>query len=208
MFAINRILKVKGRIVFLIISIKTIKLINANGVPLGTRCANILLVKLIHPYSIKPTHIGTAIIMLTEICLVPVNKFGIKPIKLHVIKIKKSVINKFLLLSFFVFRAICNCSSMFEIILFLIQINRDGLVHIEYNKKIVGIRKHIQFNSSIILVFGSKDVNSLKIVVFLNSFFFISSVFNSFGFVYRRTRIVISEINNVNIIFIVLIGRI
>jgi hypothetical protein len=41
--AINRILKVEGRIIVLINSIKTIKLINGIGVLKGTKWANILL---------------------------------------------------------------------------------------------------------------------------------------------------------------------
>lgn len=38
--AIKRILSVKGRIILLTSSIRTINLINGTGVPLGTRCAN------------------------------------------------------------------------------------------------------------------------------------------------------------------------
>lgn len=43
-FAINRILRVPGRIIVLILSIRTMKLIKDLGVPKGTKCASILFV--------------------------------------------------------------------------------------------------------------------------------------------------------------------
>lgn len=48
-FAANRTAKVPGRIMFLIVSIHTIKGIRIGGVPWGTRWANIWVVLLIHP---------------------------------------------------------------------------------------------------------------------------------------------------------------
>lgn len=48
-FAVNRIVKVIGRIKLLIDSIKIIKGISKFGVPWGTKWINILLVVLIHP---------------------------------------------------------------------------------------------------------------------------------------------------------------
>lgn len=59
-FADNRTANVPGRIIFLIVSIITIKGINTAGVPWGTRCANMCLVLLIHPNNIKLNHNGRA----------------------------------------------------------------------------------------------------------------------------------------------------
>jgi hypothetical protein len=47
--AANRTAKVPGRIIFLMVSIKTMKGINTKGVPWGTKWANICIVLLIHP---------------------------------------------------------------------------------------------------------------------------------------------------------------
>lgn len=49
MFAVNRMARVPGRIIFLMVSIHTIKGIRTGGVPCGTKCANICMVLLIHP---------------------------------------------------------------------------------------------------------------------------------------------------------------
>lgn len=56
--AIRRTAKVRGRIMFLIVSIITIKGIRAEGVLCGTKWANIYLVWLIQPKSIKANHRG------------------------------------------------------------------------------------------------------------------------------------------------------
>jgi hypothetical protein len=45
---------------FLIVSIITINDIRADGVPWGTKCANIELVKFIHPKIINDSHKGSA----------------------------------------------------------------------------------------------------------------------------------------------------
>lgn len=60
MFADNRTDKVIGRITFLIVSIKTIKIVNIPGDPIGTKWIIILLKWLIHPYNIKEIQIGKA----------------------------------------------------------------------------------------------------------------------------------------------------
>lgn len=107
--AIKRILKVKGRMIFLIISIRTINLIKAVGVPLGTRWLNIFLVKFVHPKIINPSHRGKEIIKFSVMCLDGVKMFGNKPIIFK----NKIIINKEIkilsLLSFVVFNAILNC---------------------------------------------------------------------------------------------------
>lgn len=47
--AVNRIAKVPGRIIFLMVSIQTIKAINIEGVPCGTKWTNICWVFTNHP---------------------------------------------------------------------------------------------------------------------------------------------------------------
>jgi len=70
MFADSRTARVPGRIIFLIVSIKTIKGINTGGVPWGTRWANICWVLLNHPNIIKLSHKGKAKDSVIVICLV------------------------------------------------------------------------------------------------------------------------------------------
>jgi len=52
-FAVRRTHNVIGRIMFLTSSIITMNIIRAEGVPWGTRCANIWFVFFVHPNSIK-----------------------------------------------------------------------------------------------------------------------------------------------------------
>jgi hypothetical protein len=59
-FADKRTARVPGRIMFLIVSIKTIKGINIGGVPCGTKCANICFVLLIQPKNMKLSQRGRA----------------------------------------------------------------------------------------------------------------------------------------------------
>jgi hypothetical protein len=93
----RRMARVPGRITFLIDSINTIKDIRADGVPCGTRWANICLEKLTQPTSIKDSHIGRARVKVTTIWLVLVKIYGNKPIKLLVrIKMSKLVKTKIL----------------------------------------------------------------------------------------------------------------
>lgn len=56
----SRTANVPGRIIFLIVSIITMKGIKTDGVPWGTRWANICLVLLIHPYNMNLSHKGKA----------------------------------------------------------------------------------------------------------------------------------------------------
>jgi hypothetical protein len=59
-FAESRTAKVPGRITFLIVSIITIKGIKTEGVPWGTKWANICFVLLIQPNNIKLSQRGNA----------------------------------------------------------------------------------------------------------------------------------------------------
>ncbi len=56
MLAVRRILRVRGRIRFLIISIQIIKGIKILGVPIGTKWINIFLFVFIHPKIIRLIH--------------------------------------------------------------------------------------------------------------------------------------------------------
>jgi hypothetical protein len=57
-FAVRRIANVPGRIIFLVVSISTIKGIKAGGVPVGIKCLNIFWVLFNHPKNIKDNQIG------------------------------------------------------------------------------------------------------------------------------------------------------
>lgn len=66
----SRTAKVPGRIMLLILSIHTINGINMEGVPWGTKWANIRYVLLIHPYSMNVNHRGKANLNVITIWLV------------------------------------------------------------------------------------------------------------------------------------------
>lgn len=59
-FAERRIAKVPGRIIFLIVSIKTMKGIRIKGVPWGIKWINMCFVLLIHPYNMNLNQRGRA----------------------------------------------------------------------------------------------------------------------------------------------------
>jgi len=58
--AVKRIANVPGRIIFLIVSMHTIKAIKSEGVPCGTKWINICWVFLNQPKIIKANHMGKA----------------------------------------------------------------------------------------------------------------------------------------------------
>jgi len=80
--AVNRIVKVMGRIIFLMDSIKIINGINTLGVPWGTKWVNIWLVSFIHPKIIILSQRGRVKDRLIDKCLVLVKINGNNPIKL------------------------------------------------------------------------------------------------------------------------------
>lgn len=87
--AVSRTANLPGRIMFLIVSIKTINGIRRFGVPFGTKCANIEFVLLNHPKIIILIHNGNAIANENARCLELVKIYGINPIKL-LIKMNKN----------------------------------------------------------------------------------------------------------------------
>lgn len=83
-FAANRIAKVPGRIMFLMVSMHTINGIKMLGVPTGTMCSNIWLVLLIHPNRLNLSHNGRANASVIEIWLVEVKTYVNIPIVLFI----------------------------------------------------------------------------------------------------------------------------
>ena len=90
MLAVKRTAKVPGRIIFLIVSIHTIKGISTPGVPCGTKWQNICWVLLIHPYNIKLNHNGSLKERVNVKCLDLVKIYGNNPKKL----LKRIIVNK------------------------------------------------------------------------------------------------------------------
>jgi len=80
--AVSRTANVPGRIIFLIVSIQTIKGIKIPGVPWGIRWQNIWFVLLIHPYIINDNHKGKLRVRVNVKCLDLVKMYGNKPRKL------------------------------------------------------------------------------------------------------------------------------
>ena len=71
--AARRIAKVPGRIIFLVVSIKTMNGIRIGEVPWGTKWANILFLLFNHPKIIKVIHNGKDRDNVITICLDLVN---------------------------------------------------------------------------------------------------------------------------------------
>ena len=71
--AIKRTARVRGRIMFLIDSIKTINGMRILGVLWGTKCANMCFIWLNQPYIIKESHKGILKDRVIVRCLVDVN---------------------------------------------------------------------------------------------------------------------------------------
>jgi len=71
--AANRTAKVPGRIIFLMVSINTINGIRTNGVPWGTKWANMCLVWFTQPNTISVTQRGRDRDRVIAICLDLVN---------------------------------------------------------------------------------------------------------------------------------------
>lgn len=79
MLAANRIDKVKGRIICLILSINTINGAKIRGAPSGTKCAALSLNLLVHPIKKKDNHNTNPNPKVIIGCAVPVKIKGTKP---------------------------------------------------------------------------------------------------------------------------------
>jgi hypothetical protein len=99
MLADSRMDKVIGRIIFLTVSIKTIKFIRAKGVLVGTIWDNILFVLFVHPKIIMDNHIERAVGNVIIIWAVGVNVKGESEM-MFIMKINENVIIKILIVPF------------------------------------------------------------------------------------------------------------
>ena len=82
MFAASRTARVPGRMMLLMVSIRTMRGISGPGVPAGTRWANMCWVWLIQPKSMNDSHRGSLRASVSARCLVEVKTYGTRPKKL------------------------------------------------------------------------------------------------------------------------------
>jgi len=157
-FAANRTERVIGRMILLIISIHTINDIRAIGVPWGTKCANICIVWLIQPYSIKDSQRGRAKVRVKIKCLEAVKINGNKPKEFLIKMVKKIEIGIRVILLIFVGPSrVLNSLWRVRIIFWKIIEIRVGIS--QYN---VG-NNRIDENSEIQLSWIGKDLEGSKI---------------------------------------------
>jgi hypothetical protein len=156
--------------IFLIVSINTIKGIRTGGVPCGTKCANMWLVLLIHPKNIKLIHKGKARDSVKVKWLVLVKMYGNKPKKLlNKIKVNNEINIKVVPEYLWIPNKVLN--SLWRVVKILFQkiFKRDGI-----NQNIIGKNKIpknelIQLRDRLkILVDGSKIENKFIIIFKLN----------------------------------------
>lgn len=174
-FAERRTARVPGRIIFLIVSIITIKGIKTEGVPWGTKWANICLELLIHPNNIKLNQRGKAKVRVRVIWLVLVKIYGNNPKKLlNKIKVNKEININVVPLNLLIPNNVLNSECKIKKILFQNMEIREGK-----NQNIIGKNKIPNIVLSQlkeilkILVEGSKIENKFIIIFNLikNNFF-------------------------------------
>lgn len=165
MLAVNRIASVPGRIIFLIVSMHTIKGIRTGGVPWGTRWANMCIVLLIHPKIINLTHNGSASVSVKAKCLVHEKMYGNKLRKLlNKIIEKREMKIKVLPFILLIFKRILNSLWSVVVILIHIKLIRDGINQNILGRNISPNKTLIQFNERFVLVEGSKVENRFVII--------------------------------------------
>lgn len=186
MFAVSRTASVPGRIMFLIVSMQTMKGIKGAGVPCGTKCSNMWVALLIQPNTINLNHKGRASVSVMTRCLVLVKTYGNRPKKLlNKINENKEMNRKVLpLLALFSPKRVLNSLCSFVNNVFHSSGYREGINHI-----LIGIRVNprkvlSQFKDRLrLLVDGSNTENkfliifrlifSLRRIFFLFSFWFL-----------------------------------
>jgi hypothetical protein len=144
----------------------TINGIRIVGVPWGTKCSNILLVFLIHPYNINVIHRVNARVSVSVKCLVLVNMYGNNPRKFFARIIRNSDIrmNEFPLFSFPFLRTVFISWCSLFISNLIIILFRDGI-----NQTLVRISRRpivvlVQFNDKLLISdVGSKIENTFLI---------------------------------------------
>jgi len=165
MFAASRTARVPGRIRLLIDSMITINGISAPGVLWGTKWANICLVWLIQPNSIKDNHKGAARVKVAIKWLVLVKIYGNKPKKLLITTIRNRERNlRVLPLNEEGPRSVLNSEWRVSRILEIIKLIRFGKNQIRGAIRIIMIRLLIQLEEVCIDEEGSKTENKFVIM--------------------------------------------
>lgn len=163
-FAVSRTARVMGRIIFLIVSINTMKGIKIGGVPWGTKCVNIFWVCWDHPNIMKANHKGSLRANLMVKWAVLVKIYGVRLKKfVSIIVIKILIIkNEFFL------------RECFKIA--LISIFKDQIIFNQKKFMLEGVSQNnlgrrrihkdgvIQFKDKYIEEEGSKIENKLFII--------------------------------------------
>jgi hypothetical protein len=160
--------------IFLIVSIKTIKGINTGGVPCGTKWANICFVLLNQPNNINLNHRGKANDKVIVIWLVLVKIYGKRPRKLlNRIKVKREMNINVVPLNLWIPISILNSLWRVIKILFQKRVKREGRNQNIIGKKRIPKIELIQFKERLkILVEGSKIENKFIIIFSLKTFYY------------------------------------
>lgn len=164
-FAVSRTANLPGRIIFLIVSIKTIKGINRFGVPFGTKWANIEFEFWVHPKIIILNHKGKANVRENTRWLELVKIYGINPIKLFIkINMNNEIVNRVIP---FDLGPTSNLNSLWSVVItFINKINnRPGKNQYEKGINIIPKTVLIQFIEYLIEVAGSKVEKRFVIIL-------------------------------------------
>lgn len=163
MFAAKRTERVIGRIMLLTNSIRTIKGIRTEGVPIGTRCAKNSVKLFVNLNNMKAIHRGKASERVIAKCLVAVKVKDKSPIVLLVRITMKSLVNKSILIFLF-FSSVSN--SLFMALMIFLMASLKGLERAQYDGMIRVRNKVIlsQFIGIDSKATGSKIENRLFII--------------------------------------------
>lgn len=171
-FAERRIARVPGRMMFLIVSINTIKGIKIKGVPWGTIWANICFVLLIHPNIIKLNHKGKARDSVIVIWLDLVKIYGNNPKKLlKKINENKEINIKVVPLYLLIPKRILNSLWRVKKIFCQNKLFREGISQYVKGKNKIPNKVLTQFkDKEKVFVEGSK-IEKRFIIIFIKSYF-------------------------------------
>lgn len=169
--AASRTARVPGRITFLIVSINTMKGIRADGVPWGTKWANICWVWLIHPNSIKAIQRGRERDRVIVKWLELVKMYGRSPKKLLNTISLKSDTNIIVTLEFLAPKSVLNSRCKVVDNLNHKRDHRDGMAQNSKGIKIIPKKVDNQFKDKFMIEeVGSNTEN--RFVIIFNSFLF------------------------------------
>jgi anthranilate phosphoribosyltransferase len=148
---------------FLTISIRTIKGIKGAGVPSGTRCARKFMVLLMILKIMNPNHRGKASDKVIARCLVAVKEKETNPkVLLKIIKAKREMKIRMFSLEFL--RSTENSRVIALNISFAIKLKGEAFIQNEGIRRIENIIKLIQFNDKLKDEEGSKIEKRLFII--------------------------------------------